>query len=514
MTKAVLCLLFLAVVSSSAKKMEPRPRASLPEKPNVIIFYGDDVGYGDLNTYGHPTSSTPNLDRMAREGMRMLQFYSAAPVCSPSRASLMTGRLYPRTGVYSGNASSNHSTGLSVFNPYSVGGMNLSEITVAQMLKPLGYATGALGKWHLGIGENGKYLPSNRGFDSYFGVPMTQNECISNAGGRGFGPCPIMHNDTVAIQQADVKDIDAAYVQNAKDFITTHQAKPFFFYFASHHTHMPQFAADSFLNSTLRGLFGDSLAELDWSVGQILDHLVTLGLQNQTLVVFSADNGPELSDVELGGEQGPLKCGKGTTWEGGVREPAIFWWPSVIAPGTVSYALGSTLDLSVTAVSLAGGKPPTDRPIDGYDLTEVLMGESKTGPRDHMFYYSGHMLMAFRLQQYKLHFWTKGSHCKPTYHDVDCWNGTLTPHDPPLLFDLEQDVKERFPLDVVQYKSVVDEMMQRVASHTQTMTFAPSEMNSGGNKTFFPCCSPSCTPRPMCCKCPQKDKVKVVNLID
>ena len=472
----------------------------LPEKPNVIIFYGDDVGYSDLNVFGNPTTRTPRLNRMAHEGMRMLQFYSAASICSPSRASLMTGRLYPRTGVYSGVPGTNTSTGLSWFMPSSIGGMNLTERTVADLLKPLGYSTGALGKWHLGIGEGGKYLPTRRGFDSYFGVPMTQNVCKSNVGG-GAGPCPIFHNSTIVIQPADVRDIDADYVQNAKDFITTNQAKPFFFYFASHHTHAPQFAAASFTNSTPRGIFGDSLAELDWSVGEILDHLVALGIQNRTLVIFSSDNGPELSDGIRGGDQGPLKCGKGTTWEGGVREPAIFWWPSVIAPGTVSYALGSTLDLSVTAVSLAGGKPPTDRPIDGYDLTEVLTGESKTGPRDHMFYYSGHMLMAFRLRQYKLHFWTQGSHCNPTYHDADCWNRTLTSHDPPLLFNVERDPKERHALNNKQNAQVMQEMMQRVEAHRKTMTFAPAEISRGTNPDLFPCCSPSCSPRPACCQC-------------
>ena len=491
LTLTSLCLFISTAVSTE-----------LPEKPNVIIFYGDDVGYGDLTPYGHPTSSTPNLDRMALEGMRMLQFYSAAPVCSPSRASLMTGRLYPRTGVYSKGTSTN--TGLGVFSPESIGGLLETEITVAQLLKQQGYATGALGKWHLGIGEKMKYFPTKRGFDSYFGVPMTQNECISNAGGRSFGPCPIFHNETIAVQPGDVLNIDQMYVDNTKDFITTHQDEPFFFYFASHHTHMPQFASSSVRNTTLRGLFGDSLAELDYSVGQVLDHLVSLGIQNRTLVVFSSDNGPELSDKELGGEQGPLKCGKGTTYEGGMREPAIFWWPGVIAPNTVSFALGSTLDLSVTAVTLAGGSMPKDRPIDGYDLTEVLTGKTSTGPRDRMFYYSGSYLMAVRLRQYKAHFWTKGSHCGNTYHDQDCWDQTpLKSHTPPLLFDLEQDPKERFPLDVTssEFAPIFKEIVAAVGEHNKTMTFGNPMISLGANKDFFPCCSPSCSPRPDCCKC-------------
>ena len=479
----------------------------LPKKPNVIVIYGDDVGYGDLNIYGHPTTFTPNLDRMAFEGMRMLQFYSAAPVCSPSRASLMTGRLYPRTGVYSkpnGGGSADTRTGLTVFGPESIGGMIETEMTVAQMLKPLGYATGALGKWHLGIGENLKYFPTKRGFDSYFGAPMTLNDCVSNAGGTRLGPCPIFHNETIATQPSDVLDIDQMYVDNVKDFISAHQHEPFFFYFASHHTHLPQFASATFINTTRRGLFGDSLAELDYSVGQVMDHLVSLGIQNRTLVAFSSDNGPQLMSKELGGEQGPLKCGKGTTYEGGMREPAIFWWPGVIAPNTVSHALGSTLDISVTAVSLAGGSLPKDRQIDGYDLTDVLTGKSSTGPRDRMFYYSGPYLMAVRLNQYKAHFWTMGSHCAKTYHDQDCWSASpLTHQSPPLLFDLEHDAKERVPLNVTSSKfaPILKEILTLTEEHNKTMTFGDPMVSMGSNRDLFPCCSPSCSPRPKCCKC-------------
>eukprot|EP00117_Sycon_ciliatum_P026673 scpid80560/ scgid4526/ Arylsulfatase A; Cerebroside-sulfatase len=393
--------------------------------------------------------------------------------------------------------------GLSVFNPFSNGGLNLSEITVAQMMKPLGYATGALGKWHLGTKK--EYLPASRGFDSYFGIPMTQNECTSNVeSSKQFGPCPTMHNNTVAVQPTDVQNIDAAYVANIKDFMTVHKNEPFFFYYSSHHTHLPQFAAPGFLNSTLRGLFGDSLAELDWSVGQILDHVVELGIENRTLVVFSADNGPQLSGGVDGGEQGQLKCGKGTTYEGGMREPGIFWWPSVIESGSISYALGSTLDLSVTAVSLAGGKPPQDRAIDGFDLTPVLTGRSEIGPREFMFYYSGHMLMAIRLRQYKAHFWTKGGLCPENYHDQDCWSSTpLKQHEPPLLFDVETDPKERFPLDLSLYPVQVNEIMDLKAAHSKAMTFSPGEMNLGQNKENFPCCNPSCTPRNSCCACPK-----------
>eukprot|EP00118_Oscarella_pearsei_P008316 m.42057 g.42057 ORF g.42057 m.42057 type:complete len:508 (+) comp33327_c0_seq4:144-1667(+) len=487
---------------------------NLPERPNIVIIYGDDVGYGDLNEYGHPTSSTPNLKRMSEEGLRILQFYSAASICSPSRASLMTGRLYPRTGVYSNGSG----TGLSVFNPESIGGMLLTEITVAEMLKQQGYATGAVGKWHLGVGEDLKYFPTKRGFDTYYGLPMTQSECMSDAGSLdvALGPCPVFRNEKIIAQPADILNIDQIYVENAKEFITEHQHEPFFFYFASHHTHRPQFASTSFRNTTLRGLFGDSLAELDYSVGQVLDHLVSLELQRKTLVIFTSDNGPELKDNEMGGEQGPLKCGKGTTYEGGVREPAIFWWPGVIAPNTISYALGSTLDISVTAVNLAGGHVPDDRPIDGYDLTSVLTGESPVGLRQEVFYYSGRFLMAVRFKQFKAHFWTMGSHCLNTYHDRDCWDETpLKYHDPPLLFNVEKDPKERVSLDVSveENKKVLSEIVAITERHNKTMTFGKPMISQGNNESLFPCCSPSCSPRPTCCKCLGKDNVKLTNII-
>ena len=477
---------------------------AFPSKPNFLIIYGDDVGYGDLNCYGHPTSRTPRLDEMASQGTRLMDFYSAAPICSPSRASLMTGRLYPRTGVYAKNKTAYAGTGLGVFLPDGKGGMLLSELTLPQLLKPLGYATGMVGKWHLGIGENGKYLPHKRGFDTYFGLPMTQSSCHSNAGViDDFGPCPVMRNGTVVSQPGDILHVDSQYIDFAKTFLLDHHKEPFLFYFASHHTHRPQFAAPPQLGSTKRGIFGDALAELDWSVGELLDQLRALELQERTLVVFTSDNGPELKDGETGGEQGPLKCGKGTTWEGGMREPAIFWWPGVIPAGVVqSKAIGSTLDILPTFVKLAGGHVPNDRTIDGYDLMPALLNKSSSGLRDHMLFYSGNVLMAVRLGAYKLHYWTAGSHCNNTYPDRDSWSNTsLEYRNPPLLFNLQKDPKERDMLDVSKYTSVVEEMNSFVAEHNKTMTFGDPQIDVGEDVMLFPCCNPECSPRPSCCAC-------------
>ncbi|XP_065185636.1 arylsulfatase A-like [Sycon ciliatum] len=489
-----ICFAHLASAAEAAK--------ALPEKPNIIVIYGDDVGYGDLNVYGHPTSRTPNLDRMAEEGMRITSFYSAAPVCSPSRASLMTGRLFPRTGVYSSN-NTKSATGSMTFTSSSNTGMLLNEITLPQQLGKCGYVSGMVGKWHLGVTE--PYLPINRGFDSYFGCPLTPIGCNSTAYNKSAttGSCMLFVNHTITEQPTDIRNIDVRYVENTLNFISTNQHRPFFFYFSSHHTHMPQFASDTYLNTTQRGLFGDSLAELDYSVGAILDHVTQLGIANRTLVIFSADNGPALISQQLGGEQGPLKCGKGTTYEGGVREPGIFWWPGVIAAGRLSYALASTMDIFPTAVSLAGGQLPADRAMDGLDITKLLTGES-AGPRYYNIYYSGHVLMAVRLHQHKAHFFTMGSHCLPTYPDKDCHNNaSLEYHDPPLLFDVNQDPKERYPLDTKLHKVPLQKMQALLAEHNKTMTFGPAQCDQGNDpKKNFPCCSPECTPRPSCCKCP------------
>eukprot|EP00117_Sycon_ciliatum_P041747 scpid61253/ scgid30482/ Arylsulfatase A; Cerebroside-sulfatase len=475
--------------------------AELPEKPNIIILFGDDMGYGDLNVYGHPTTSTPNLDQMAKEGMRFTQFYVAAPLCSPSRASILTGRLFPRSGVYE-EPKKNDDTGSATFGSYGSAGMMLNETTLAQALKPLGYVSGMVGKWHLGSVE--AYHPTKRGFDSYFGCPFNLVSCnstILNLTSKDPN-CMVFRNDTIIEQPSDLLNIDARFVAETKTFIDNNKNRPFFFYFASYHTHMPQFASKDFINTTERGLFGDALAQFDGDVGEILSYLKQVGIANRTLVVFTGDNGPALGHDVLGGEQGPLKCGKGTTWEGGMREPAIMWWPGVITPNTLSYELVNSMDIFPTALKLAGGQLPSDRVLDGFDLSDFIAGRSQQSPRDHVFYYSGKFLMAARLNQYKAHFYTMGSHCHNDYPDVDCRGSTrLQAHNPPLLFDLYSDPKERYPLDTETYASVATAIHDLVLEHNKTMTFAPPQIGINNSHDNYPCCNPSCTPRPTCCHC-------------
>ena len=302
------CVLLLSCVASSAAALGLDPPPPHPNLRNIFIMFGDDVGYGDLSSFGHPTSKTPHLDEVARTGSKLVQYLSAASICSPSRGSLMTGRMFTRLGIYPG-----------VFSPTSISGLSLNETTIATSLKSIGWTTGMVGKWHLGTNE---YHPTNHGFDYYYGAHMTQNECVSSirtpgaalvAGinanystgpGNNYGACPIFNGSTdQPVQQYDMlatpprlydmNDVDDQYDEAAASFIRAAHAKKqqWFFYFASHHTHVPQFGGIAETGYTLRGLQGDSLSLLDRSVGRITALLDELDIASETLFVFSADNG-------------------------------------------------------------------------------------------------------------------------------------------------------------------------------------------------------------------------------
>ena len=277
------------------------------QRPNFIIIFADDLGYGDLGCYGHPTIHTPNLDRMAGQGMRFTQFYSAASVCTPSRAALLTGRLPIRSGMCSDSRR--------VLFPDSAEGLPQEEVTLAEALKAQGYATACIGKWHLG--HHPEYLPTRHGFDTYFGIPYSND----------MRPCPLMRNEEVLEEPAEQATLTARYTEEAIGFIKAHRDEPFFLYFPHTFPHVPLFASDRFKGTSKRGLYGDVVEELDWSVGQVLKALEECDLGDRTLVVFTSDNGPWLTQSERGGSAGLLREGKGSTWEGGMREPAIAWWP-------------------------------------------------------------------------------------------------------------------------------------------------------------------------------------------
>jgi arylsulfatase A len=401
--------------------------------PNVVILLADDLGYGDLGCYGHPSIRTPNLDRMAREGMKFTNFYSSAPVCTPSRAALLTGRLAVRSGMCSDTRR--------VLFPDSAGGLPPDEITLARALKDKGYATACVGKWHLG--HQPKYLPTSHGFDSYLGVPysndMDRRADIAPKGRAAFHDpkiaywnVPLLRNDKEIERPADQTTLTKRYTEEAVKFIRANTEKPFFLYLPYTMPHVPLFASKDFAGKSPRGLFGDVVEELDWSVGEVLAALREEKLDRNTLVFFTSDNGPWLIFGEQGGSAGLLREGKGSTWEGGMRVPGIAWWPGTVPAGVTTQELACNLDLFPTALGLAGGKVPGDRVLDGVDLGPLLRGKGKS-PRDTMLYYRDTTLYAARSGPWKAHFTTRSAY------------GTDKPvaHDPPLLYHLGRDPGEK-----------------------------------------------------------------------
>jgi arylsulfatase A-like enzyme len=428
----MLSVLIFASLASAPPAVDP--------PPNFVVIFADDLGYGDLGCYGHPTIRTPALDRMAAEGMRFTQFYSAASVCTPSRAALLTGRLPVRTGLYSDRRR--------VLFPDSTEGIQDEEVTVAEALKSKGYATASIGKWHLGCRP--EHLPTRHGFDLYYGIPYSNDMASAE---RGYPPTPLYRNENVIEQPAVQDTLTRRYTDEALRFIEENRARPFFLYIPHTFPHVPLHASREFRGRSPRGLYGDVVEEIDASTGRILGKLRELGLAERTLVFFTSDNGPWLPRNQNGGSAGLLREGKGSTWEGGMRVPGIAWWPGKVGPGAVSAALGSTLDLLPTILRLAGIEPPADRAIDGRSLLPVLLG---TGPpeRDTVHYYRGSRLMAVRKGPWKAHFITQ-----PGY-------GGEGPkeHDPPLLFHLGRDPSERY--DVArEHPNVVADILEEARRH-------------------------------------------------
>jgi len=423
------------------------------EKPNVVLIFADDMGYGDLGCFGHPTIATPNLDRMAAEGMKFTQFHTASSVCTPSRAGLLTGRLPIRSGL------------TRVFIPQSEGGIPGEEITIAELLKDVGYTSACIGKWHLGRPD--EYLPLNHGFDYYFGVPysndMSPGTQPNNPLFAEQPPTPLIRNFTVTNpdKEPDQRYLTKWYTEEAIKFMQDSvgdRKKPFFLYLAHTMPHVPLFASGKFEGKSRRGLYGDVVEELDWSCGEVLKAVKKLGIEDNTLVIFTSDNGPWLGKQLAGGSAGLFYEGKVSTWQGGYEVPAIARWPGKVPAGVTNQSFATTMDLFVTFAKLAGAKAPRDRPIDGRDISSLLF-ENASDREAEMFYYFGDELWAVRKGPWKIHVKTTSPASVSTWGD---W--PIEEHDPPLLFNVEHDPSEKYNV-YDQHPKVAERLLKFMQQH-------------------------------------------------
>ncbi|MHC4213022.1 MAG: sulfatase family protein [Planctomycetota bacterium] len=378
-----------------------------PDKPNFVIIFTDDQGYADVGCYGAKGFSTPNVDRMAAEGMKFTDFYSAAAICSPSRAALLTGCYPPRVSVPR------------VLFPRDNVGLNTDEVTIADILKARGYATACIGKWHLG--HLPQFLPTRQGFDYYFGIPYSNDMWPKNS--KKYPELPLIENEKTIELNPDQRLLTKRYTEKTVEFIKTNKDKPFFIYLPHTMPHIPLFVSEKFQGKSERGLYGDVIEEIDWSVGEILKTLKQLGLDENTLVIFTSDNGPWLSKGERGGSALPLRDGKFSTYEGGMRVPCIMRWPGRIPPGSVSSAIAATIDFLPTLAKFAGATLPTNRIIDGRDLSVVFEQSGAGGLHEAFFYYSKLRLNAVRSGKWKLVFRSR--------------------KNPQALYNLDEDISEQ-----------------------------------------------------------------------
>jgi arylsulfatase A-like enzyme len=435
--------------------------------PNVVVIFIDDLGYGDIGPFGATKQRTPHLDRMAKEGMRLTSFY-ATPVCSVSRAQMMTGCYGARVSVPG------------VYFPGQSVGLNTSEVTVAERLKEKGYATQMVGKWHLG--DQPEFLPTRQGFDHYYGIPYS-NDMLKKSAETKVPVVPVLRDEKIAelMDGEGQRRLVELYTKEAIDFITRSKDQPFYLYFAHNAVHTPIWPGAAFAGKSQNGRFGDWVEEVDWSVGQVLDALRSQGLDKDTLVVFTSDNGPWLSKGADGGSAGPLRGGKGSTWEGGVRVPTLAWWPGRVPAGSVNDAVAATIDLLPTFVSLAGGTVPATPVIDGRDITPILLGQSKESAREAHYYFASYDLQAVRQGRWKL-----ALAAQPLDARKD---GKKTPAGL-RLYDLDAEIGEQtdvaaqHPEVVAKLKVLADKMEAEIGGKTPTARRPAGEVK--GAKTLYP----------------------------
>ena len=421
-------------------------------RPNIVLIFVDDMGYGDLGCYGNKRNKTPDIDRLAAEGQRWTSFYSSGAVCAPSRTGLMTGR-HPAL--------------------FAAGRNNLAKVRdklMASMLKKQGYATAILGKWHLaGYPQDFSKSPMHPlecGFDYHFGTPGS-NDVPAPPGKRQtrnlFDACdkftfkvPLIRGRKLIEVPADQELLTKRYTQEAVKWIGTNKEKPFFLYLAHNMPHAPVFASKAFQGRSKGGRFGDTVEEIDWSVGQVMKAIKEAGIDENTLVVFTSDNGPWSMFGPHGGTAKPLRGEKGTSWEGGYRVPGIFRWPSKIKPGEVG-GLAANLDLYATFATLSGGDQP--KGLQGFnskDISGVLL-RGATSPRKKWFYSSG--AIAFRSSNYKMHLSTKNRSSNPDTRARE----PIRKHDPPLLYDLSTDIGEQNNI-AADHPQIISRLLKEMAA--------------------------------------------------
>lgn len=424
------------------------------DQPNFVLIFCDDLGYGDLGCYGSTKNRTPNIDQLAHDGVLFTDFYSSSPVCTPSRASLMTGCYPRRVGMHE------DFTGHWVLIPRSRRGLHPDETTVAEALKSQGYATACIGKWHLG--DQPEHLPTSHGFDFYFGIPYSND---MQQAGRGDPPLPLVKQTEVIEAPVDQATLTKRYTEQVISFIETNQKKPFFVYLPHTFPHLPLFASPDFHGKSSNGRYGDSVEEIDWSTGEIMKCLERLKLAENTLVIFTSDNG---SNGRNGGSNKPLAGAKGGTLEGGMRVPFIARWPQRIKAGTRSSELATTMDVLPTFCSLTGAKLP-EKKLDGFDISPLLFGEKEAKSKyEALFYYRRRQLQAVRMGDWKYHLPLQETHPRWTS------SGPTGPGRSAKLVNLSDDLQER--KDVAEANPKIIEQMTRLAEQA-------IEMLGNDNKT-------------------------------
>lgn len=416
--------------------------------PNIILIYADDMGYGDLGCYGAKSWATPHLDRLAQDGRKFTDFYVAQAVCSASRAALLTGCYPNRVGI------------LGALGPAGKIGISDRDKTIGDILKTKGYATAIYGKWHLG--HLPPFLPTRHGFDAYYGLPYSNDMWPKHPTAK-FPDLPLIDGEKTIALNPDQSLLTKTYTEKAVAFIEKNTSGPFFLYMPHSMPHVPLFASDRYKGKSRGGLYGDVIEEIDWSVGQILATVAKLGLEKNTFVIFTSDNGPWLSYGDHAGSSGGLREGKGTSWEGGVRVPCLMRWPGVIPAGSVCHEPAMTIDIMPTLAKIAGAELPK-LPIDGKDIGPLVRGEKGAkSPQDAYYFWWGRELQAVRAGKWKLHFPHEYRSLK-----IAGTGGKPGPYvnkkTPQALFDLEADVKETTDVSA-KYPDVV----KRLAAQAEKM---------------------------------------------